>query len=295
MSTNNSSSSKKRKAKQSQTQNPTTKNSQSQDDHEESTEPIIIVPYIPAPIVIDILLRTPIKALFNCRLLCKNWATLTSTPKFSQLHLLRSPINCLIKPGVKRLQSKGLELVDLGCPFSPSSKLVFIPKINFPNVPIRLFNSCNGPSLDSSGQGPFICCFDFMSEQFGEVPKPSNMQYGYQKRVSVINGNISVCDFSNDQIAIWVMKEYGVKVSWRNDIVITCPIYGFDTYEPIMINDNGKILMIYDNWSFVFYDPKSKALIVFGLQILFGTKTRFEAIAHVPSLISLMDVAKRIK
>ncbi|KAM7490399.1 hypothetical protein LguiA_033320 [Lonicera macranthoides] len=142
-------------------------------------------------------------------------------------------------------------------------------------------------------EGPFICCFDFVSEQFGEVPEPSEMQDGYQKRVSVINENLSICDFSNDQIAIWVMKEYGVKESWSKDIVITCPIYGFDTYEPIMINGNGKILMIYDNWSFVFYDPESKALIESELQILY--QTRFEAIAHVPSLIFLKDVAKRIK
>ncbi|KAM7493271.1 hypothetical protein LguiB_027880 [Lonicera macranthoides] len=260
MSTNSTSSSKKRKAKQSQTQNPATKNSQSQDDHEESIEPIIIVPYIPAPIVIDILSRTPIKALFNCCLLCQNWATLTSTPEFSQLHLLRSPINCLIKPGVKRLQSKGLELVDLGCPFSPSNKLVFIPKINFPDVPIRLFNCCNGqciilpnpPHFRKFQSHPCAFGFSHKTNQYKVVlslhdPNSPNYQtdiytLGEYSWRSVGNSSYHIrndgfCTFLNG-VLHWIPqgKEYGVKVSWKNDIVITCPIYGFDTYEPIMIN-----------------------------------------------------------
>lgn len=33
----------------------------------------------------------------------------------------------------------------------------------------------------------------------------------------------------------------------------------FDTYEPIMINDNGEIFMILNNDSIMLYDPKSKA------------------------------------
>ncbi|KAM7493275.1 hypothetical protein LguiB_027884 [Lonicera macranthoides] len=28
-------------------------------------------------------------------------------------------------------------------------------------------------------EGPFICCFDFVSKQFGKVPEPSEMQDGY--------------------------------------------------------------------------------------------------------------------
>ncbi|KAM7493269.1 hypothetical protein LguiB_027878 [Lonicera macranthoides] len=393
------SSSKKRKAKQSQTQTPTTKNPRPQDDQkfEETTEPIILVPYIPAPIVIDILSRTLIKTLFNCHLVCKNWASLTSTPEFAQLHLSRSPISCLIKPCHKTRQSKGLHLVDLGCPFSPSNKLVFIPKINFPDVPIRLFNSCNGlvclsqvisddlcdacniyvcnpvlrefiilpkpphvtkfvhhpcafgfssktnqykvvlsaycinsrtfqtciytlgecswrsignsPSCIRNDHfyaflngalhwipwgldGPLICYFDFINEQFGEVPEPYENQVRYGKEVSVVNGNLSICDYSNhDQIVIWVMKEYGVKESWSKDIVIARRIDNFDNYELIMIYGNGKILMIFNKKSIIIYDPESKAFES-ELQIFAGVRSEFEAIAHVPSLISLKDVAK---
>ncbi|KAM7493270.1 hypothetical protein LguiB_027879 [Lonicera macranthoides] len=373
-----SSSSKKRKAKQSQTQTPTTKNPQPKDDQkcQETAEPVIIVPYIPAPIVIDILSRTPIKTLFNCRLVCKNWASFTSTPEFAQLHLSRSPTSCLINPHLESLQSEGVHLVDLVYPVSPSNKLVFVPKINFPDVPIRLFNSCNGlvclsqvissnfgdacniyvcnPILrefiilpkpphvtkflyhpctfgfsrktnqykvvlssyciDSDPNspnyqtyiytlgecswrrignypycirndnfyaflngalhwipwglnGPFICYFDFASEQFGEVPEPSENQVRYGK------------------------EEYGVKESWSKDIVITRRISNFDSYELIMINGNGKILMIFNKKSIIIYDLESKAFES-ELQIFAGFRSEFEAIAHVPSLISLKDVAK---
>ncbi|KAM7493272.1 hypothetical protein LguiB_027881 [Lonicera macranthoides] len=400
MSNSSCSSSKKRKAK-SQTQTPTAKNPQPDQKCQETTQLVIIVPYIPAPIVIDILSRTPMKTLFNCRLVCKNWASLTSTPEFVQLHLSRSPTSCLINPHLESLQSKGLHLVDLGYPVSPSNKLVFVPKINFPDVPIRLFNSCNGlvclsqvistdfgdacniyvcnpvlregiilpkpphvtkflyhpcafgfspktnqykvvlssyctnsytnsPSCQTyiytlgecswrrignypyciqndnfyaflNGalhwipwgiNSPFICYFDFVNEQFGEVLEPFENQVRYGKEVSVINGNLSICDSSNhDQIVIWVMKEYGVKESWSKDIVITRRIDNFDSYELIMINSNGKILMIFNKKSIIIYDPESKAFES-ELQIFAGVRSEFEAIAHVPSLISLKDVAK---
>ncbi|KAM7490390.1 hypothetical protein LguiA_033311 [Lonicera macranthoides] len=403
MNSGTSSSSRKRKAKQSQTQT-LTKNPQPQDDQKckETTKPAIIVPYIPNPMVIEILSRLPIKSLFNCRLVCKNWATIISTREFAQLHLSRLPTSCLIKPCNETRQCKELQLVDLGCPFSPSNKLVFMPNINFPDVPIRLFNSCNGllcfsqlvsrysiisyniyvcnpvigefitlpkpphvkiflhhpcafgfsqetnqykvvlssnnpnspyyhtdiytlgerswRSIGNSSyciqndnfyaflngalhwiryslEGPLICCFDFVSEQFRVVPEPAvEKEVFYHKQVSVsvsvINGNLSICDYGNyDQIVIWVMKEYGVKESWSKDIVITRSISYFDSYELIMINGNGKILMIFNKKSIILYDPESKAFES-ELQIFAGVRSNFEAIAHVPSLISLKDVAK---
>ncbi|KAM7493273.1 hypothetical protein LguiB_027882 [Lonicera macranthoides] len=53
---------------------------------------------------------------------------------------------------------------------------------------------------------------------------------------------------------------------------------------------NGKILMIYNNESIVLYDPTFEA---FGSRRkIFGIRSEFHAIAHVPSLISLKDVGK---
>ncbi|KAM7493720.1 hypothetical protein LguiB_028329 [Lonicera macranthoides] len=117
--------------------------------------------------------------------------------------------------------------------------------------------------------------------------------------LGVINGNLSICDFNycnfdyevGNRIVIWVMKDYGVKVSWNKDFVIThktCS--GFDTYEPIMRKGNGEILVIFNNEYIMLYDPKSEA---FESELeINGVSSKFHAIAYVPSLISLKDVSK---
>ncbi|KAM7493727.1 hypothetical protein LguiB_028336 [Lonicera macranthoides] len=165
------------------------------------------------------------------------------------------------------------------------------------------FYACLNGSLHwipSTLQCPFIGCFDFASEQFGGVPEPSEFgllerQSSDQMRVGVINGNLSLCDFNyavGVRIVIWEMKDYGVKESWSKYIVITHMIYDtdFDTYEPIMIKGNGEILMIFNNDSIMLYDPKCKC---FESELkIYGISSEFHAIAHVPSLISLKDVAK---
>ncbi|KAM7493423.1 hypothetical protein LguiB_028032 [Lonicera macranthoides] len=88
------------------------------------------------------------------------------------------------------------------------------------------------------------------------------------------------------------MKDYGAEESWSKYIVITHIIFAtdFDTYEPIMIKDNGEILMISNNDSIMLYDPKSKAFV--SEITIFGISSEFRGISHVPSLMSLKDVAE---
>lgn len=373
-------------------------------------EPITTIPYIPIPIVFEILSRVQIKTLLNCRLVCKNWAALISTPEFVELHLSRSPTACLIKRVYQRSINKplfkGLHLVDPEYLCSLRNNLGFVPEMDLPNVPFTLINSCNGlvclsqlffhassnaahiyvcnlvlgeyitipkhphvRAFDSDkcafgfshktnqykvvlctdvntclnrpnyptktyilGEGswrsienapyciwnryfntflngalhwllfgyssPFICCFDFVTEQFRAVPGPYEFsprkdEFSRKMHVGMINANLSLSDCSNcDRIAIWVMKEYGVKKSWSKDIVITHRICDpdFDTYVPIMTMGDGKILVMFRNHSIMLYDPKSEAFV--SERKIFGVGLQFRAVAHVPSLISLKDVAK---
>ncbi|KAM7490853.1 hypothetical protein LguiA_033774 [Lonicera macranthoides] len=104
----------------------------------------ITIPYLPTPIVYEILSRVPIKTLFYCLLVCKTWLALFSTSEFAQIHLSRSPTNYLIKCFHKKCHCKRLHLVNPESLYCPSNKLLFIPKINLPNVPTGLINSCNG-------------------------------------------------------------------------------------------------------------------------------------------------------
>ncbi|KAM7490862.1 hypothetical protein LguiA_033783 [Lonicera macranthoides] len=395
---------KKRKA-QSQTQILHHNHQQEEQKCEETREDQepVTVPYLPTHIVLEILSRVPIKTIFNCRLVCKNWSALISTPEFAQLHLSRSSTSCLIIPLYKKRKFKRLYLIDPEYPSSFQDRLVFVPKINLPNIRIGLINSCNGlvcfsqlsflgsndaynicvcnpvlreyiflpnsphgtlfdsynyncafgfshktnqykvvlnygsnhraeiytlgqrsrswRSIESSpyciwnhyynsllngvlhwlgrhSSCPFICSFDFVTEQFRAVPEPSEfsrreMLLWDDMQVGVIDGNLSICDYSHrDHVAIWVMRDYGVKESWSKDIVINHMSYDTNrgSYEPIMITGNGEILVIFNNKCMMLYNPKSEA---FGSELKIpGVGSKFRGVAHVSSLISLMDVAK---
>ncbi|CAL5391065.1 unnamed protein product [Camellia sinensis] len=147
----------------------------------------------------------------------------------------------------------------------------------------------------------FICCYDFGSEQFRVVPEPSEFdpllkEFSCQMRVGVLRGCLTICDFATvkDQGSIWVMKDYGVKESWSKDIVIKGVIYDWDysnCYEPIMILQSGQLLILVNREALVLYDPKTrhhKNVKISGIR----KRSDFHGIAHVPSLVSLRDVAK---
>ncbi|KAM7490389.1 hypothetical protein LguiA_033310 [Lonicera macranthoides] len=80
------------------------------------------------------------------------------------------------------------------------------------------------------------------------------------------------------------------KESWSKDIVITHMICGFDTYERLITTGDGKILLMFRNQCIMLYDPKSEAFV--SQRKIFGVGLEFHAVAHVPSLMSLKDVAK---
>ncbi|KAI8012111.1 F-box protein [Camellia lanceoleosa] len=115
-------------------------------------------------------------------------------------------------------------------------------------------------------------------------------------RVGVLRGCLTICDFATVkyQGSIWVMKDYGVKESWSKDIVIKGVIYDWDysnCYEPIMILRSGQLLILVNGEALVLYDPKTryhKNVKISGIR----KRSDFHGIAHVPSLVSLRDVAK---
>ncbi|CAL5336317.1 unnamed protein product [Camellia sinensis] len=147
----------------------------------------------------------------------------------------------------------------------------------------------------------FIFCFDFGSEQFRVVLEPSEFdpllkEFSCQMRVGVLRGCLTICDFATvkDQGSIWVMKDYGVKESWSKYIVIKGVIYDWDylnCYKPIIILQSGQLLILVNREALVLYDPKTrhhKNVKISGIR----KRSDFHGIAHVPSLVSLRDVAK---
>lgn len=108
------------------------------------------IPDLPTHIVFDILSRLPIKTLFNCRRVCKDWLSLISDPRFAELHLSRSQVCLLVTPITERYQTRKLNLVDLRIATYArprESRIKLVPKINLPKDPkiaFNIVNSCDG-------------------------------------------------------------------------------------------------------------------------------------------------------
>ncbi|KAM7490383.1 hypothetical protein LguiA_033304 [Lonicera macranthoides] len=148
-----------------------------------------------------------------------------------------------------------------------------------------------------SKSGEFIHCFDFVSEQFRTISEPSDfgpLDEGFFSpdpiRVAVLRGHLSICNFNNCHLAIWMMKDYGVKESWSKDYVIQTMTYDWFCYrlDPIIIANAKVILLLMNNCSLQIYDLDG---FLYDIPI-YGIKSKFQAISHVPSFISLKDVAK---
>ncbi|CAL5391071.1 unnamed protein product [Camellia sinensis] len=324
---------------------------------------------LPTQIIVEILSRLPIKTLFHCLLVCKDWFFSISDPYFAKLHLSRSPISLLIKPIYRNHpESTQPRLIDLQC----ETQLKFSSKINFPILEHQTVTSCNGllclscisnpiykcnpilgeyitlpistydgkqqhRTITAFGFSPmtnqykvlitallinrsvnsfvnralhwltftqdspnFIRCFDFGSEQFRVVPEPPECGLPRKNfmgfvRVGVLRDSLSISDFSNPfHCDIWIMKDYGIKESWSKEFVIgnVTSMRGYgDYYETIMILKNGEILMLVNKGILVLYSPKEgrvEKLNIDGINI----NPAFYGTAHIPSFVSLKDVAK---
>ncbi|XVE65708.1 hypothetical protein DITRI_Ditri08aG0021500 [Diplodiscus trichospermus] len=144
----------------------------------------------------------------------------------------------------------------------------------------------------------FIYSFDFDAEQFGTLPPPDHFREEDKKftnysRIGVLGGCLFMIYFTNSRrFDIWVMTEYGVKESWTKQFVIEnlYPKQGsWDFYEPMVVLNNGEILMMYNNDAVVCYNQKRKNIR--GTKF-FRTRSQFDAIAFTPCFVSLQTVAK---
>ncbi|KAH7842690.1 hypothetical protein Vadar_008082 [Vaccinium darrowii] len=142
------------------------------------------VPEIPTHIIYDILSRLPIKTLFNCRRVCKEWLSLISDPRFAKLHLSRSQVSLLIKPNTRNCKSGVLSLVDFRISpstFPHNAVMKLVPEINLPKIAsnhsLPLLNSCNGLLClcEPDTRDPIYVCNPILGE-FITLPECSEMK-----------------------------------------------------------------------------------------------------------------------
>ncbi|KAH7864602.1 hypothetical protein Vadar_031629 [Vaccinium darrowii] len=179
------------------------------------------------------------------------------------------------------------------------------------NVPSSLYFNLGSPTY-LNGSLHWICTgekgsksiasFNFDIEKFQSVPPPPFKLYKIDRDMKdemvlgVLRGCLCICDGSGfEKLKIWVMKEYGVQKSWSKEFCFITQtnegrwIYG--KYDPICFLRNGAIMLFHSLSGALFYhDPKKHGFKFLKPQ--YGYKSEIEAIAHIPSFISLKDVVK---
>ncbi|XP_068331591.1 F-box protein At3g07870-like [Pyrus communis] len=195
----------------------------------------------------------------------------------------------------------------------------FTLKNSLPISDFKVINSCNGlPCLSGPGKyGPFAATNEYKVLQTFypecESSSPDNL---YETEISTIGTGVCrsienapwdyVClsfnvflhgalhwvSESTRQFDMWVMKEYGVQDSWTKTLVVE-NLYlrerSCDLYEPLIFLSNGEILMSYNDWIVVCYDPNRKNLRETRIA---RTQSDFRAYAYSPSFVSLYFASK---
>ncbi|KAF7137913.1 hypothetical protein RHSIM_Rhsim07G0064200 [Rhododendron simsii] len=180
------------------------------------------------------------------------------------------------------------------------------------NVPSSLYYNKGSPTYlngslhwiytEEKGSNSIVS-FNFDNENFQSVPPPpfkickSLMDMNAELVLGVLRGCLSVCDGSGfEKLKIWVMKEYGVQESWSKEFCFITQtnegrwIYG--TYDPICLLRNGAVVLFHSLSGALFYhDPKKHGFKFLKPQDGFKT-SKYVAIAHISSFISLKDVVK---
>ncbi|KAH7862316.1 hypothetical protein Vadar_002898 [Vaccinium darrowii] len=151
--------------------------------------------------------------------------------------------------------------------------------------------------LNSYSNSDYLILFNFDNEKFQSFPTPPppyNIDFDTSRKVSlgVLGERLCICNSQFEYLDVWVMKDYGIQESWSKEYrICTLTFHGrwlHGLYEPISHLSNGAILLFHRlGNAVVYYDPKTHEFYFLKLR---GIKSKFEAIAHTPSFISLKDV-----
>ncbi|KAK4391176.1 F-box protein [Sesamum angolense] len=143
-----------------------------------------------------------------------------------------------------------------------------------------------------------ISCLDLETEVFSTFAPPPALPGSrrFLWGLMVLGDRLCICDnSSDDEIVIWLMKEYGVEKSWTKEFVISkLPDYAGECYEvvyPIKIFKDGDILMAWEDFHLFYHSLKNKTTASVDMprqQTTYGT----EALLHTPTFLSLKSFAR---
>ncbi|KAG5564500.1 hypothetical protein RHGRI_000621 [Rhododendron griersonianum] len=157
----------------------------------------------------------------------------------------------------------------------------------------------------------YIISFNFDMERFKSVPQPPLLTSFFDREpplnvgemsldmlrsmsLGTLRGRLCLCDCSYyGFIDLWVMEKYGVQESWKKAFCIGTQTddarWLCGLYEPMSYLRSGAILFFHRLSKTVFhFDVKEQFSSPKFLKVR-GITSKFEAIAHIPSFISLKD------
>ncbi|KAF7831467.1 F-box protein interaction domain protein [Senna tora] len=152
----------------------------------------------------------------------------------------------------------------------------------------------------SAGTEKLIVRFSFELERFETFPCPlcQDNIHGVSELRNIsmgeLEGRLYLCGiFDYDHINLWLMKKYGVRDSWTmvyNIDMMTAQRWPFGFYRPIKSFNNGAAILMYHSLNcLIYHEHGGRGFNLFDVS---GTQVKFEAFAHIPSLIPLKVAVK---
>ncbi|KAE8724386.1 hypothetical protein F3Y22_tig00010533pilonHSYRG00280 [Hibiscus syriacus] len=135
-----------------------------------------------------------------------------------------------------------------------------------------------------------IVGFDLGTEEFIEVPQPNCADKSYLLDVGVLEGRLcAVCNYDQEKIDVWLMKEYGVKESWTLLLSVqrSRTINTLAFLKPLAYSkDLDKVLFEINSQKLVWYDLQKKKMRSVKIG---GSPGSFGAEVYIGSLIQIDD------
>ncbi|XP_047961883.1 F-box protein At3g07870-like [Salvia hispanica] len=148
-------------------------------------------------------------------------------------------------------------------------------------------------TLRDPKQRMWICGFDVETECFSifSTPPPIDGRGRLNGKLAALRDCLCYSYTWDDEIVIWLMKEYQVEESWTIEYKLSTTRFGFDKTKilyviPIKIFKDGDILMLMNSNQLIYYSNKTRTTQKIDMFKDASKKCTF-ALIFTPSLLSL--------